>query len=179
MPAAWDAAHFSNMSPPASATPPFLDLAAVRAHIRYKASVRELPADVAERMVDAIDSGSAADYPTAYDIAVFVPLPDVVYHTAPREARDAILRDGLIAHEPGDYGSRWLATGQPSGLYVGSRPDVDGKWAGRTEEWDVWLVRTSGLSEDEWRNDRLNPGCWSLVNGALTDRISLHSTHRW
>lgn len=126
----------------------------VRHHITYKAAVRELPADVAERMLAALDEHPSADYASLHQQALFQSPPAVCFHTAPVEERDSIRSHGL---QPGT-GQNWgdKATGQPLGVYLGPTPDLRGIWS-HWDDWDIWTVNMTGLN---WTHDRLNPGNW-------------------
>src|SRR4051794_15348453 len=134
------------MAPTVSVMPgPLQSAADVRRHIQFKASSFELKADVAERMLAALDVGAEPDYGRLLRAAMFPDPPAVVYHTAPRTARESIRAQGLRASQPGDGGSwapskaicEMLQASQPPGVYVGAEPDVRGAWA-HWAAWDVW-----------------------------------------
>lgn len=145
---------------------------ATRRHIEHKAACRELAPERAEDMLALLDAGSRLDYAGLYEAVVFVPLPSVVYHTAPRSARQSIQRQGLVQHAPEDGDFGWRATSQPRGVYVGAHPDLRGTWA-RTDDWDVWRIN---LAERDvaWSHDRLNPGFWALHFDVPAELLSLH-----
>lgn len=150
-----------------------MDETRLRGHIRHKVAVRELDPDVARRMVRHLDAGDPPDYPALFEKATFLPLPQVVHHTAPVAARASIQAVGLRAAAPSE-GARWgvLASGQPRGVYVAEGPDERGMWS-EEETWDVWVVVTEGLS---WTHDRLNPGCWILTCDVPADAVTLRRT---
>lgn len=146
----------------------------LRRHIRYKVSVRELQADVGDRMLAALDEGATPDYAALLEAARFLPPPQTCYHTAPITAREAIRAAGL---RPG-AGENWNgnADGQPLGVYIGAQPDLRGLWA-HTDAWDIWAIDMSELREgdgpDSWGHDRLNPGCWLIRGQVPPSRLML------
>lgn len=142
---------------------------AVERHIRYKASVRELRQEVADGMLAALEGGADPDYRTLYLAVVRKPMPEVAYHTSPREFRDTIKAEGLKKALPSDGPWNINAHGQPRAVYVGPEPDLIGKWA-TTDEWDVWEVHTGGT---EWIHDPINEGCWAILEDIPPHRVVL------
>ena len=149
----------------------------IRRHVGVKLAAYEIRPEVAERMLAALDSGADPDYAALFHAATHPEPPARVYHTAPRSARESILRRGLEASQPGRGGS-WapyrevcvrLQAAQPPGVYVAAQPDRRGVWA-HWPEWDVWEVDLAGLL---WAHDALNPGCWSVPASIPPDCIRL------
>lgn len=148
----------------------------VRRHIEYKVGAHELARDVADRMLAILDIDTTLDYSRLWERAMFVPLPEVVYHTAPTGARDSILRTGLQPMDPAAGKYAKLDMGQPTGVYVSAEPDTRGVWCIDGDEWDVWEIRTEGLA---WAHDQMNPGSWAFTEPVPLEAMRLHGTFRW
>ena len=141
----------------------------VTAHIRYKMLARELKDEIGNRMLDLLAAGAAPDYMALWTAVVLIDPPALVYHTAPRTARDSIMKDGLRSALPSS-GTRGVgAVGQPRGVYVGGTPDVQGIWSTESA-WDVWEVRSADLP---WAHDRLNTGCWMITSDVPVTALCL------
>jgi hypothetical protein len=153
----------------------------VRRHIGFKLQSRELKAEVGQRMLALLDEGSAPDYQELLRAAMFCDPPALVYHTAPSDRRNSILKDGLMVRQPGHAGN-WKAAStsmivstQPAGVYVAASPDERGIWS-HWQSWDVWEIKLEGLT---WSHDELNPGCWCLLDGAPASALRLHGTFNY
>lgn len=73
----------------------------VRHHIAYKRDgEKTLPAEVAQRMLDALDAGAEPDYQALLTAARWPAPGPVVFHTAPASDRDVIGSGGLEARDP-------------------------------------------------------------------------------
>jgi hypothetical protein len=153
------------------------------AHLRRKLDAGEIALPFAERMLAALRA-APHNPPMSYDEArwhaAHPPLPTVVYHTAPRSARESIQREGLRVSQPGEGGSwapnkaicRMLQSEQPPGVYVCREPDYLGVWA-HWPRWDVWQISVVGLS---YEHDALNPECWRLTTAVASERLLLVSS---
>ena len=148
----------------------------IRRHIAYKRDgERTLPAEVAQRMLDALDAGAEPDYQALLTQAKWPTPTGPVYHTAPVDRRALIGAEGIEAHDP-DAGGRWGngAVGQAAGVYVTVEPDERGLWADQAE-WDIWEI---DVDVAELRPDPINPGCWYVPFDVPAGIIRLHSTCR-
>lgn len=150
----------------------------LRHHIAYKRDGEgSLPAEVAQRMLDALDAGAEPDYQALLTAARWPAPGPIVFHTAPASDRDVIGSGGLEASDPNEN-PRWGdgARGQAVGVYVDTVPDQRGRWA-ETLEWDVWAIDTEGLVLER---DPINPGCWFIAGDVAAEAIVLHGTFgRW
>jgi len=153
----------------------------LRRHILFKRDgERSLAPNLADHMLDALNTGAAPDYQALLHAAQWPDPPLFVFHTAPRAARHDIELGGLRVSQPGsdDTDSPWadpdgVWAGQRPGVYVTDEPDVRGRWS-RWPQWDVWRVNIVGLS---LRPDVLNPRCWVLDGPVSPDRVRFESTH--
>lgn len=139
-------------------------------HIHFKRdSERTLDADVAQRMLAALDQGAEPDYRALYLKALW-PDPYVGYHTASIGARDSIRSLGLLAGRP--HLGNWEAYDvefQPRGVYLGPLPDYGGRYA-HWPSWDIWSVDLTGL-DLEW--DTVNHGARYTTESIHPDRLRL------
>jgi hypothetical protein len=120
-------------------------------------------------MLDALAAGAEADYRALYLAVVRKPLPEIAYHTAPREFRSSIKEHGLRMARPSDGYWNINAAGQPTAVYLAPEPDERGHWA-TTETWDIWQVHTAGL---DWQHDPINEGCWAVTQDISADRLTI------
>lgn len=160
-----------------------MDRDAIRRHIEFKRSGRELREEVAVRMLSQLGrlgGDEKVDYAVLLESAMFLPLPRRCYHTAPVAVRDLIRQHGLLAGDP--RAGTWSDVGAgfgPVGVYVGAVPDEIGRWAHCYPEWDIWEVDTSALDEASWSHDRLNgpwADAWVLHSNVPAKRITLWGT---
>jgi hypothetical protein len=155
----------------------------IRHHIAYKRDgERTLPAEVAQRMLDALDAGAEPDYQKLLAAARWTEPGPQVFHTAPASERAVIGSGGLEARDPNEN-PRWGdgARGQAVGVYVAAEPDERGIWA-ETLDWDVWALDTSALADLglDLERDPINPGCWFIASDVPAEAIALHGTYgRW
>lgn len=147
----------------------------VRRHIHFKRLSRELADDVADRMVAALDAGAHPDYAALLEAATFLDPPAVVFHTAPVHLRETLVQVGLVPQRARDS-PHWRpeqVVGQPDATFVGAEPDLTGRWA-HWSRWDIWQVHLEGL---RWEHDRLNPGCWAVLQPVCPQRLTLLGTY--
>lgn len=149
-----------------------------RRHIRFKVSCRELDPLLADRMLQLLDEGPTLLYHQLHRRALERTLPDVAFHTAPSHLMLAILEHGLREADPVLGHNGQDAHGQDVAVYLS---DVDEAMQGKytvTLPSDVWRIEGLDALSPAWRQDRLNPTCWAVMQSIPPRMLSLPHTIR-
>jgi len=103
------------------------------------------------------------------------PAPAILYHSAPRSARDGIETEGLLvsASEAAELARESGAPDwkQAGAVFLSSKPEG-------SDRVDVWAVQASGLAivpDDTTRCPNPGESWWKLCDDVPADRLSLHS----
>lgn len=122
----------------------------------------------AEKIRRAADCHPTKDYRALEHLVLHPPVPAVLYHWAPVEARESIGSVGLLPADPGAGRFASEAFDQPAGVYGASVAD---DW--REPGYELWSITTEGLP---WNNDPGSGDSWYCPQPVPPGHLSLVTT---